>query len=107
MKHFRITGLLFTLCDTVPLYQCTCSKGFDVTLTSFGTFQVADAGLCPDYAWYYKWYQCFSGEILPHFYVKNIFLPQKLTKLQHFKENPSKYHYKISQNEKIQIINVK
>ena len=27
-----------------------------------------------------------SGEILPHFYVKNTFLAQKLTKLEHFKE---------------------
>ena len=56
---------------------------------------------------YYTWYQCFCGEILPHFHVKNIFLAQKLTKLQHFKENPSKEHNEISENEKIQIIIVK
>ena len=31
-------------------------------------------------------YHSISGEILPHFYVKNTFLPQKLTKLEHFKE---------------------
>ena len=31
-------------------------------------------------------YHSISGEILPHFYVKNNFLAQKLTKLEHFKE---------------------
>ena len=36
---------------------------------------------------YQKWYQSSFGKILPHFYVKNIFLAQKLAKLQHFKEN--------------------
>ena len=56
---------------------------------------------------YYKWYQCCCGEILSHFNVKNIFLAQKLTKLQYFKENPSKNCYKISQNEQIKIKNVK
>ena len=33
-------------------------------------------------------YHSISGEILPHFYVKNTFLAQKLTKLEHFKEIP-------------------
>ena len=31
-------------------------------------------------------YRSNSGEILPHFYVNNTFLAQKLTKLEHFKE---------------------
>ena len=31
-------------------------------------------------------YHSISGEILPHFYVKNTFLAQKLTKLGSFKE---------------------
>ena len=30
----------------------------------------------------------FAGQILSHFYVNNIIQDQKLTKLQHFKENP-------------------
>ena len=55
---------------------------------------------------YYEWYQCVFGKILPHFYVNYIFLAQKLTKLHNFRENPSKNHQKISQNEKIQIRNV-
>ena len=29
-----------------------------------------------------------SGEILPHFYVKNTFLAQKMTKLEYFEEIP-------------------
>ena len=32
-------------------------------------------------------YHSFPGEILPHFYVKNISVAQKLRKLEHFKEN--------------------
>ena len=35
-------------------------------------------------------YQFNPGQILPHFYVKNTFLAQKLTKLEHFKEIPEK-----------------
>ena len=31
------------------------------------------------------------GEILPHFYVNNTFLAQKLTKLEHFKEFPDNF----------------
>ena len=31
-------------------------------------------------------YHSISSEILPHFYVKNICLAQKLTKLEHYKE---------------------
>ena len=46
-----------------------------------------------------KHYHSISGEILPHFDVNNI-IAQKLTKLQHLKENPSRKHYEISQNEK-------
>ena len=37
---------------------------------------------------YQTHYHSISCEILPHFYVKNIFLAQKLTKLEHFKEIP-------------------
>ena len=33
-------------------------------------------------------YHSISGDILPHFYVKNTFLAQKQTKLEHFKEIP-------------------
>ena len=33
-------------------------------------------------------YHSISGEILPHFYVKNTFLAHKPTKLDHFKEIP-------------------
>ena len=36
-------------------------------------------------------YHSISGEILPHFYVKNTFLAQKLTKLEHFKEIPENF----------------
>ena len=36
-------------------------------------------------------YQSISGEILPNFYVKNSFLAQKLTKLEHFKEIPENF----------------
>ena len=32
-------------------------------------------------------YHSISGEIIPHFYVKNTFLAQKLTKLEQFIEN--------------------
>ena len=31
-------------------------------------------------------YHSIAGEILPHLYIKNIFLAQKLKKLKHFKE---------------------
>ena len=31
-------------------------------------------------------YHSICGEILTHFYVKNTFLAQKLTKLEHFEE---------------------
>ena len=57
-------------------------------LTSFLTFQVADAGLClvvPD-----KHTIKGTNVFLPHFYVNTNLLAQKLTKLKHFKENPSK-----------------
>ena len=37
------------------------------------------------------------GEILPHFYVRNIFLAQKLTKLEQFRENLSKFQKEIAQ----------
>ena len=37
---------------------------------------------------YYKRYHPLSCEILPHLYVKNVFLAQKLTKLEDFEENP-------------------
>ena len=33
-------------------------------------------------------YHSISGEILPHFYVRNTFLAQKLPKLEHIKEIP-------------------
>ena len=36
-------------------------------------------------------YHSISGEILPCFYVKNTFLAQKLTKLEHFKEIPESW----------------
>ena len=47
---------------------------------------------------YYKWYHSFSDEILPHLYVKNVFLAQKLTKLEQFKENLSKFDKEIAQH---------
>ena len=48
--------------------------------------------------WYYKWYHSLSSKILPHFYVNNILLPQKLTKLEQFIENHSKFQKEINQN---------
>ena len=42
-------------------------------------------------------YHSISGEILPHIYVKNIFLDQKLTKLEQFKENLSNFQKEIAQ----------
>ena len=44
---------------------------------------------------YYKWYHSLSSKILSNFYVKNIFLAQKLTKLEQFKENLSKFQHEI------------
>ena len=46
-------------------------------------------------------YHSISGENLPHFYVKNTFLAQKLTKLEHFKEileNVIETSFKIQKN---------
>ena len=43
-------------------------------------------------------YHSIAGEILPHFYEKNTFLAQKLTMLEHFKENLSHDRMKISQS---------
>ena len=39
-------------------------------------------------------YHSISGEILPHFYVKNTFLAQKLTKLEHFEVIPKDFNDK-------------
>ena len=41
-------------------------------------------------------YHSIYGEILPHFCVKNTFLAQKLTKLEHFKEIPENFIEKFS-----------
>ena len=43
-------------------------------------------------------YHCNPGPILPHLCVKIIVLDQKLTKLQHFKVNSSKFHKKSFRN---------
>ena len=61
--------------------------------------------MMPEYAWPDK-HNINAFKTLIHFYQKNIFPFQKLTKLHHFRENPSKNNQKISQNKKIQIINV-
>ena len=63
---------------------------------------VMDVGGWP----YYKWYQSLSGEILPHFYVKNIFLAQKLTKLEQFIENLSTFQKEIAKNLKNKFLNI-
>ena len=55
---------------------------------------------------FYKWYHSLSGEILPHFYVKNIFLAQKLTKLEQFKENLSKFQEEITQTLNNKFLNI-
>ena len=44
---------------------------------------------------YCKWYHSLSSKMLPHFYVKDIFLAQKLQKLEEFKENLSKFQKKL------------
>ena len=51
-------------------------------------------------------YHSNSGEILPHFYVKNTFLAQKLTKLEHFKEITENFIEKSLKIQKIISTNV-
>ena len=51
-------------------------------------------------------YHSISVEILPHFYVKNTFLAQKLTKLKHFKEIPVNVIEKSLKIQKIKSTNV-
>ena len=48
---------------------------------------------------YCRWYQSNSCEFLTYLKKKNIFLAQKLTKLEHFKENLSNFQWKISQTQ--------
>ena len=43
-------------------------------------------------------HHCNPDSILLHLYIKNIVLAQKLTKLQHFKENSSHFQKESSQN---------
>ena len=45
---------------------------------------------------YYECYHSLSSVILPHFYVNNVFLAQKLTKLEQFKENLSNFQKEIT-----------
>ena len=51
-------------------------------------------------------YQSISGEILPHFCVKNTFLAQKLRKLEHFKEIAENIIEKSLKIQKIKSTNV-
>ena len=51
-------------------------------------------------------YHPISGEILPHFYEKNTFLPQKLTKLEHFKEIHEHFIEKSLKIQKVKSTNV-
>ena len=48
-------------------------------------------------------YHSISGEILPHFYVKNTFLAQKLKKLEHFKEIPEMSLKNLSKYKKLSL----
>ena len=55
---------------------------------------------------YYKCYHSLSGEVLHNFYVMNIFLAQKLTKLEQFKENLSKFQKEIAQTLNNKFLNI-